>query len=63
MFKDDDRNDVNLHMVKFHMHTHNLKVEFLEYCLLNMFMASLEGKARSCYEGLPPTSIFSLALT
>jgi len=28
MFKDDDRNDVALHLVKFHMHTPNLKVEF-----------------------------------
>jgi len=28
MFKDDDRNDVALHLVKFHMHTCMLKVEF-----------------------------------
>ena len=32
IFKDDDRNDVVLHLVKFHMHTHKLKVEFLEMC-------------------------------
>ena len=44
MFKDDDRNDASLHLVKFHMHTCKLKVEFPEDFLLNMFMASLEEK-------------------
>ena len=45
MFKDDDRNDASLHLVKFHIQTCKLKVEFPEDCLLKMFMASLEGKA------------------
>jgi len=28
MFKDDDRNDVALHLVRFHMHIHKLKIDF-----------------------------------
>jgi len=45
MFKDDDRNDAALHLVRFHMHTHKLKVDFPEDCLMKIFMATLEGEA------------------
>jgi len=30
MFKDDDRNDAALHLVRFHMHIHKLKLIFLK---------------------------------
>jgi hypothetical protein len=59
-FKDEEGDDVALHLIKFHMHVHKLKVKFHEYCLMNMFMASLEGKERSWYENLPAASICSL---
>ena len=45
MFKYDDRNDVTLHLVRFHMHTRKLKVDFPEDCLMKIFMATLEGEA------------------
>ena len=45
MFKDDDRNDSALHLVRFHMHTRKLKVDFPEYFLMKIFMATLEGEA------------------
>ena len=45
MFKDDDRNDAALHLVRFHMHIHKLKVDFTEDCLMKIFMATLEGEA------------------
>jgi hypothetical protein len=60
MFKDEDGDDVALHMVRFHMHARKLKFQFPKDCLLNMFMATLEGKAWSWYESLPPTCIYSL---
>jgi hypothetical protein len=59
-FKDEEGGDVALHLIKFHMHVHKLKVKFCEDFLINMFMEALEGKSRSCYEKLPPTSISSL---
>jgi len=60
MFKDEDGDDVALHLVRFHMHARKLKVQFPEDCLLNMFMAYFEGKAWSWYERLPPICIYSL---
>lgn len=45
MFKYDDRNDAALHLLRFHMHTHKLKVDFPEDYLMNIFMATLEGEA------------------
>ena len=42
------------------MHIHRLRIEFHEDCLMKMFMASLEGKARSWYEKLSPGSLYSL---
>ena len=62
MFKDEDGDYVALHLVRFHMHARKLKVQFHEYCLLKMFMDSLERKAWSWYEGFPPASIHSLGV-
>jgi len=42
------------------MHARKLKVQFHEDCLMKMFMATLEGKARSWYEGFPSSSLYSL---
>lgn len=55
-FKYDNGDDVALYIIKFHMHSHRLKVEWHEDCLMKMFMATLEGKARSWYEQLPTAS-------
>ena len=52
--------DAALHLIRFHMHVHKLKVSFHEDCLMKMFMASLEGRSWSWYEGLPHASIHSL---
>ena len=38
-FKDDDRKDVALHLVRFHIHIRKLKVDFPEDCLMKIFMA------------------------
>jgi hypothetical protein len=60
MFRDDDKNDATLHLVIFHIHIRKLKVDFPEDCLMKIFMATLEGEARSWYESLPPACIYSL---
>ena len=60
MFKDDNRNDAALHLVRFHLHIHKLKIDFPDYCLMKIFMATLEGDARSWYESLLPTCIHCL---
>jgi len=60
MFKDDDRNGVALHLVRFHMHTHELKVDFPGDFLMKIFKATLEGEAPSWYESFPPTCIYCL---
>lgn len=59
-FKDDDRKDVALHLVRFHIHIRKLKVDFLEDFLMKIFMATLEGEARSWYESFPPACIYYL---
>ena len=61
IFKDEKKDNVALHLVRFHMHVHSLKVQFPEDCLMKMFMATLEGKAWSWYESLPNGSLYSLA--
>jgi len=61
IFKDEKKDNVALHLVRFHIHVHNLKVQFPEDCLMNMFMATLEGKTWSWYESLPNGSLYSLA--
>ena len=45
MFKNMEGNDAALHLVKFHIHVHKLKINFLEDCLMKMFMATLEDEA------------------
>ena len=52
MFKDENKDDVGLHLVKFRIHVCRLRVEFPEHCLMKMFMATLEDKARVWYERL-----------
>ena len=59
-FKNQKNDDVSLHLVRFHMHVYKLGVIMHEYSLMNMFMVSLEGNARSWYEGLPSESLYSL---
>jgi hypothetical protein len=60
MFKYEDCDDAALHLVIFHMHARKMTVKFPEYCLLKMFMASLEGKSRSWYGSLPHACIYFL---
>jgi len=45
MFKDVKGYDVALHLVRFHIHMRRLKIDFPEYCLMNIIMAILEGEA------------------
>ena len=60
VFKDDDRNDAALHLVRFHIYICKLKVDFPEDCLMKIFMVTLEDEARSWYEILSPASIYCL---
>ena len=60
IFKDEKKDDVGLHLVKLHIHICRLRVEFPEDCLMKMFMATLEDKARVWYEGLKSGSLWSL---
>jgi hypothetical protein len=60
VFKDKKGDDVVIHLFRFHMHIRKLKIKFPEDCLMKMFVASLEEKARSWYENLPAASICSL---
>ena len=59
-FIDGNEDEAILHLIKFHWHIHKLGIKFHEVCLMKMFMATLEGKSRSWYEGLMPCSLFSL---
>ena len=59
-FKDQKNDDASLHLVRFHIHIHKLGVKLHEDYLMKIFMATLEGDARSWYEGLPLESLFSL---
>lgn len=45
-FKDQEGDDAALHIVKFHRNILKLKAESHEYCLMNIFVATLEGRAR-----------------
>jgi hypothetical protein len=60
LFKDKKKDDVVMHLFKFHLHIRKLGVKFPEDCLMKMFMATLEDKARSWYEGFPSASLCSL---
>ena len=59
-FKDKKGDDVAFHLFRFHKHIHKLGVELHEDSLMKMFMVSLEGNARSWYEGLLAESLYSL---
>ena len=59
-FKDQNGDDAVLHLFRFHKHIHKLGLELHEDSLMKMFMISLEGNARSWYEGLPLGSFYSL---
>lgn len=59
-FNDDGKKDAALHLVRFHMHIRKLKVNFPEDFLMKIFLATLEGKAQSWYESLPPACIYCL---
>ena len=59
MFKDEKKDDVALHLIKFHMRIHMLVVEIHEDCLMKIFMATLEERARLWYEKLPSASLCS----
>ena len=61
IFKDEKKDNASLHLVRFHMHVHSLKVQFPEDCLMKMFMATLEGKTCFWYESLPNGSLYSLS--
>ena len=60
VFRNVEGNDAALHLVKFHIHVHRLKINFLESCLMKMFMATLEDEAWSWYESFPPACIYCL---
>ena len=60
IFKNENKDNVYLHLVRFHMNVQRLKVQFPEDCLMKMFMVTLEGKAWSWYESLPNGSLCSL---
>ena len=51
---------VDIHLMRFHFHIHNLGIDFCKDYLMKMFMVILEEEARFWYEGLPPASICSL---
>ena len=60
MFRNVEGNDAALHLVKFHIHVHKLKIDFPEDCLMKMFTATLEEEAQSWYESFPPVCIYCL---
>ena len=59
-FNDEKGDDDSLHLFRFHKHIHKLGVGCHEDSLMKMFMFSLEGYARSWYEGFPVGSLSSL---
>ena len=52
-FKNQKGDDVSLNLVRFCKHIYKLGVELHEDSLMKVFMVSLEGYARSWYEGFP----------
>ena len=60
IFKDQKGEDAALHFVRFHKYIYEVGVELHEDSLMKMFMVSLEGNARSWYEGFPIGSLYSL---
>ena len=60
IFQDENVDDALLHLIKFHIHSWKLKVEWHENFLTKTFIETLEGKVREWYEGLSLDSLFSL---
>ena len=60
IFQDEKCDDLLLNLINFHIHVWRLNVEWHEDCLMKMFMATLEGKARNWYEWLEPGILFYL---
>ena len=60
ILKYEKKDNAALHLVRFHMHVHKFRVEFLEHCVMKMFMATLKDEARTLYEGLYSGSLFSM---
>ena len=59
-FNDEKSDDAAIHLFKFDKHIHKLGMGWHVDSLMKLFMFSLEGYARSWYEGLPPGSLSSL---
>ena len=59
-FKNQKSDDASLHLARFHMHIYKLGFKLHEDSLMKIFMANLEGDARSWYEGLPLEILCSL---
>jgi len=60
IFKNVQEDDSTFHLVRFHVYVCRIRVEFLEDCLMKLFMATLEDKASVWYEGLQEGSLCSL---
>ena len=60
IFRDENKYDVDLNLINFHVHVCRLRVEFIEDCLMKVFLATLEDKSRVWYEGLLEGSLCSL---
>lgn len=60
IFKNKQEDHVILHLVRFHVHVCRLRVEFIEDCLMKLFMATLEDKAKVWSKRLPERSLCSL---
>ena len=43
-FRDEKGDDATLHLIRFHMHVHKLRINFHEDCLMKMFMVTLEER-------------------
>ena len=59
-FKDQEGDDVSIHLFRFHKHIHKLGMGWHADSLMKLFMFSLEGYARSWCEGFPIGSLSSL---
>lgn len=59
-FKHEEGDDDVVHLIKFHVPIHKLKVKLHEYHLMKMFMATLQGDVRSWYEMFQPDRLYSL---
>ena len=60
IFKDQKGDDAAIHLFRFHKHIHKLGVGWHEDSLMRIFMISLEGNARSWYDGFLAWSLSSL---